>query len=370
MKAGENMANYMKRGNKWQARISWRDSNGKLHQKSKSGFDTKQQARQYAVKLENQKNDGLEILQDPTFSAYYQTWYHTYKENSVSDNTKRHYILVGKLIAKFFKKAKIKKVKRQQYQQFINWYGNNHAPESVKKVRTISRACVKSAVLDGIIFKDFTQNIEMVANTNNEMKVEYLSLSELAKLTQHVLEGRKPIYTSRYMILTAIYTGARLSEIQALTWKDIDKLHRTITINKAWDNLHGGGFTTTKNPSSVRTIRVNNELLNILDELRSNDSTMVFMNNRDYIPTSNAVNKTLRRIMKDCGIKKRDFHFHSLRHSHVAYLLSQGVDLYAISKRLGHSNMMVTGKIYAYLIDEYQAKMDDKIEVKLDKIKG
>jgi len=41
-----------------------------------------------------------------------------------------------------------------------------------------------------------------------------------------------------------------------------------------------------------------------------------------------------------------------------------------ISKRLGHSNMMVTGKIYAYLIDEYQAKMDDKIEVKLDKIKG
>ena len=42
----------MKRGKKWQARITWRDEDGKLHQKSKSGFDTKQQAKQYAAKLE------------------------------------------------------------------------------------------------------------------------------------------------------------------------------------------------------------------------------------------------------------------------------------------------------------------------------
>lgn len=46
------MAYLTKRGKKWQARISWRDAEGKLHQKSKGGFDTKQQARQYAVKLE------------------------------------------------------------------------------------------------------------------------------------------------------------------------------------------------------------------------------------------------------------------------------------------------------------------------------
>lgn len=364
------MANFMKRGKKWQARVSWRDSNGQLHQKSKSGFETKQQARQYAAKLIAQKNDGIEVLEDPTFHDYYIDWYRTYKENSISDNTKRHYKLVGNLIKKFFKKEKIKKIKRQRYQQFINWYGDNHAPESVKKVRTITRACVKSAILDGIIVKDFTQNVEMVADKNHQMQVEYLSLNELAKLTNAVLDGRKSIYTSRYMILTAIYTGARLSELQALTWKDIDLVHRTIRINKAWDNLHGGGFTSTKNESSVRTIRVNRELLDILNELRQNDSTMVFMTHRGEIPTSNAVNKTLKKIMKDNGIEKKDFHFHSLRHSHVAYLLSEGVGLYAISKRLGHSNMMVTGKTYAYLIDEYRAKMDDKIEEKLSKIRG
>lgn len=209
----------------------------------------------------------------------------------------------------------------------------------------------------------------MVANKDNEMQVEYLSLTELKQLTNALMKGCKSIYTGHYMILTAIYTGCRLSELQTLTWRDIDPLHRTISVNKAWDNLHGGGFTTTKNELSVRTIRVNGELIKILNELRDNDSTMVFLNNRGEIPSSNAVNKTLRKVMQEAGIKKQDFHFHSLRHSHVAYLLSQGIDLYAISKRLGHSNMMVTGKVYAYLIDEYKAKMDDKIEQKLSKIR-
>lgn len=69
--------------------------------------------------------------------------------------------------------------------------------------------------------------------------------------------------------------------------------------------------------------------------------------------------------MNDCGLKKQGFHFHSLRHVHVAYLLGKGVDIYAISKRLGHSNITVTLNTYSYLIDEYKAKNDNLIINKL-----
>ena len=92
---------------------------------------------------------------------------------------------------------------------------------------------------------------------------------------------------------------------------------------------------------------------------------MVFQNVLGTIPTSNALNKCLRSIMNDCGIKKQGFHFHSLRHVHVAYLLGKGVDIYAISKRLGHSNITVTLNTYSYLIDEYKAKNDSLIISKL-----
>lgn len=358
----------MKRGKKWQARITWRDDNGKLHQKSKSGFDTKQQAKQYAAKLETQKNEGMEILQDPTFVSYFEQWFKIYKENKISNVTARHYAFTQKLIEKYFNKTKLKKITRIKYQEFINEYGKDHAPETVKKVNTIIRACVKSAIYDGIILKDFTSQVNLVANKNNEMHVEYLSLAEIKKLKNQALEGRTRHFTSRYMILTAIYTGARLGEIQALTWNDIDFVNKTISINKAWDYVNGGKFKPTKNESSNRTIRVNNDLLSVLSELKENNSTMVFLDQYHRIPSSNAVNKTLRTIMEKAGLDKKDFHFHSLRHSHVAYLLSQGIDLYIISKRLGHADTTVTSKVYAYLVDEYQDKSDDKIEKFLQKL--
>ena len=141
-----------------------------------------------------------------------------------------------------------------------------------------------------------------------------------------------------------------------------------ITINKSWDYVDGGKFKPTKSESSNRTIRVNQEFLNIIKELKLNNSTMIFMNQYHRIPSSNAVNKTLRNIMKKAELNKKDFHFHSLRHAHVAYLLSQGADLTIISKRLGHADTTVTSKVYAYLVDEYKDKAENQIEKYLENI--
>lgn len=66
--------------------------------------------------------------------------------------------------------------------------------------------------------------------------------------------------------------------------------------------------------------------------------------------------------MQQLGINKPSYHFHALRYSHVALLLYKGVDIYAISKRLGHSDLTTTTRRYAYLIDELRQKADDDIE--------
>lgn len=362
------MANFMKRGKKWQARITWRDEDGKLHQKSKSGFDTKQQAKQYAAKLEANRLSGGNIEKDPTFSEYFEQWHDVYKKPSISNVTDRHYTFVKNIIDKYFKSKKLKKISRTTYQQFINEYGAEHAPETVKKINTIIKACVKSAVIDGILPKSFAEQVNLVANKDKRMHVEYLNLAEIKKLKKFALRGRSRHFTSRYMILTAIYTGARLGEIQALTWNDINWVKHEITINKSWDYVDGGKFKPTKSESSNRTIRVNQEFLNIIKELKPNNSTMIFMNQYHRIPSSNAVNKTLRNIMKKAELNKKDFHFHSLRHAHVAYLLSQGADLTIISKRLGHADTTVTSKVYAYLVEEYKDKAENQIEKYLENI--
>lgn len=363
------MANYKKRGNGWQARISWYSGDGQRHNKSKAGFPTKLLAKQWATEQEAKLNQGVNIGKEITLVDYYDQWVKTYKEPKVAPITMHLYRLTGNRLKTYFPGVKIKDITRGQYQEFINWYGKDHAPQSVKKLNMAVRGCVRSAILDDYLIKDFTQGVTLTANDSKKVKVDYLNLAEIKQLIEATQAGiTKHRYTSRYMILTAIYTGMRLSEIQALTWKDIDFIHHTISINKSW-NAADRSFKPTKNKSSVRTIKINHKLIALLKQLAvGRQSNLVFMNQYGTVPTSNAVNKTLRSLLEALNIHRSGFHFHSLRHSHVALLLAKDVDIYAISKRLGHSNTATTSQIYAYLIDEYKDQTDNQIVTILDNI--
>lgn len=362
------MARIRKDSGHYLVETSWYDNEGHRHYKSKGGLATKSAARKYAAELDTLKYGSQITDSTMTFDSYFDLWFTTYKKDKVALATEKRYMIYSKMIKNFFKKEKFNQVTRFQYQRFINQFGKTHAPSTVRKMNGAIRECVKSAIIDNIIVKDFTQHIKISGNDDMSLHVEYLSIEEINQLVSALLDGIQSRYTSRYMILMAIFTGARLGEIMALTWHDIDYQNKTISINKSWNYLGGGGFKKTKTPSSVRTIRVNDKLLKRLLDLKSNSTDLVFQNSLGYIPSSNAVNKTLRETMKKCGLQKRDFHFHSLRHSHVAYLLANGIPLYAISKRLGHSNTTITANKYAYLIDELKAKSDSRIAECLDKI--
>ncbi|MEO5283723.1 tyrosine-type recombinase/integrase [Limosilactobacillus allomucosae] len=361
------MANFMKRNGKWQARVSWRDASGKLHQKSKAGFATKAQAKLYATELESELGKGVDVSADPVFADYFEQWYKTYREPHLSPASKAIYTTNIRVVRSYFKSVKIKSITRNFYQQFINAYGKSRAKNTVRRTQTYIRACVRSAMADGIISRDFTHDVKIVYNDSSKRNVEYLSIDELKRLTKVVNDNLSPDNIPAYMILTAIYTGARFSEILGLMWDDVDFENKTIHINKALDYHHGRHtYNPTKTPSSVRTIRVNSKLLNQFKKIPKTSDRLFDVNGTSHFNTH--VNIVLQQYLKQAGVNKPSFHFHSLRHTHVAYLLSQGVDLYAISKRLGHANMSVTSNTYAYFIDEYKRKSDDQIESKLDEI--
>lgn len=52
--------------------------------------------------------------------------------------------------------------------------------------------------------------------------------------------------------------------------------------------------------------------------------------------------------------------FHCARHTHATMMLTLGVDLYTVSKLLGHTNIQTT-QIYAKLVDESKKKAIDLI---------
>jgi integrase len=46
--------------------------------------------------------------------------------------------------------------------------------------------------------------------------------------------------------------------------------------------------------------------------------------------------------------------FHSLRHTHASTLIAAGVDILAISRRLGHGRSSVTLDVYGHLVERHE----------------
>ncbi len=361
------MAYVRQHGDKWQVRMTWIDEDNKRHTKSKS-FISKREAISYGNKLEVLKQNGFASVDSSSyFPDYFWEWFQTYKESSVTERTKRTYEQTYNALKKHFSRTAIEKIDRRRYQQFITKYGSQHAKSTVSKYNSLIHACVKDAIYDGAIQKDFVQNVNLVFDKNKNRSIDYLNIAETKKLTEYLKSTLNHNFTSKFMILLAISSGARLGEIQALTWKDININFRTVSINKSW-NETTKQFKETKNESSIRTIRLSKSILAYLKQLRINQHEQIFENQYHTIPTSSAVNKTLRQSLKECDIDKPSFHFHSLRHTHVAFLLANNIDLYIIAKRLGHSDISTTSRVYSYLIDEYKTRSDNKIESVIDEL--
>ena len=53
---------------------------------------------------------------------------------------------------------------------------------------------------------------------------------------------------------------------------------------------------------------------------------------------------------------------HDLRHSHASLLISLGVNILAIAKRLGHKDATQILETYGHLYPDFQAEIVDKLE--------
>lgn len=367
------MASVKKRVKYWQARISIKDTNENFTTKSKSGFKTKREAELYGAETEIKANRSqLSIVKELPFPDYYLDWFETYKEANVTQRTKATYIQFYNVIKEYFKDTLTSEIDRRAYQTFISTYGKIHAKSTVSKMNSLIHACVKDAIYDGVIIKDFVQNVSLIYDKKRTKAISYLNIKELSFLLELILDTRNPNFTSKYMIYLAAYTGMLLGEIQGLQWQDVNFQFKTISIKRSWNETEKF-YQSTKNESSIRVIRINDSVLTLIKELKDHSvnpskNDAVFINQYETIPTSSSVNKTLKETLKMLNIDRPGFHFHSLRHTHVAYLLSHNIDLYLISKRLGHSDISTTSKVYSYLIDEYKIRGDNEIEGVLNRI--
>lgn len=149
----------------------------------------------------------------------------------------------------------------------------------------------------------------------------------------------------------------RQGEICALEWDDLSLENKTITVNKAVQKIKGEiKINTPKTKSSIRTIRLCDECIRLLSELKANQipkSKYIFPSTvTGEIRDTSAVTRRLHRIQDRAGVPR--IRFHDLRHSFATLSLEQGMDIKTVSHMLGHTDAGFTMNTYMHVTDSMQ----------------
>lgn len=162
---------------------------------------------------------------------------------------------------------------------------------------------------------------------------------------------------------TALFTGARRSEILALTWADVDLERRRITIARRIDR--DGRIGPPKTRHSWRVVPIADTLAGVLTRwrdvcpatdpaVRDRLGALVFANTRGRpINPANLRFRGWLPLMKRAGLVDGDgrplHRIHDLRHAAASVLIDQGLEAKMVQGLLGHSSITVTLDIYGHL---------------------
>ncbi len=214
---------------------------------------------------------------------------------------------------------------------------------SVNRVMsTVKHMFTKAAEWD-MIEETTLKKIRKIKLPKEIGRLRYLSVKEAQELVSVSDEHLQPI------VITALHTGMRKSEILKLKWDNVDMQHGFILLNK------------TKN-GERRELPINKTLRATLNKLprrfvgkdgEKELAAYVFHDPVTLKPYGN-VKRSFNSAVKNAGIT--DFHFHDLRHTYASLAMMSGkIDIATLSKLLGHKSLKQTMK-YAHLAPAHLTK--------------
>jgi integrase len=294
---------------------------------------------------ENQLKQKEELKQSILFEDFWQIFREKYiKINHKLSTQKRDFYRIKNHLMPFFSKKTIGEIRRADILEFIH---------SLEEVKATASKCVR---LLSVAFTQAEFWGYRAENSNpcrgvpkhQDRKVErFLRNEELIKLEQVLLARHGGSKSSPYTLAAIwmlLYTGCRESEVLTLQWKDV--------------HLEDGYIYLPDSKVGVRAIPLNEKSKQILLDLQKKEDNPYVFCGKSPGQHLQETKTTWRKVRELAGIP--DVRLHDLRHSFASFALKKGVDLYTVSKLLGHKNVSTTTR-YAHLELEHLKKATNKV---------
>jgi integrase len=248
--------------------------------------------------------------------------------------------------------------------EFEDELRKSRSPAMVKKILVSLSGILADAQDRGLVAQNVARARRVHKNGNDrrqkrrvEVGRDIPSAAEIRALIPHLGDGLE-----RPLILTAIFTGLRASELRGLTWEDIDLAKSELHVRQRADLFNVIG--PTKSASGRRTVPLLPMVVKALGEWRSaakSTSALVFPNRRGQPLALQTIIRfhwwpaqVRAGLVAGDGAPKYSG-FHALRHFYASWCINRKADgglelpIKVVQGRLGHSSIQMTADRYGHL---------------------
>ncbi|MDF3063256.1 MAG: integrase family protein, partial [Microvirga sp.] len=299
--------------------------------------------------------------------SWYQ-WLSACGASGLERSTTLHYGQhVAEHINPFIGGLKLTQVTTPRVYAFIDELtANGRSPEMVRRaVQSLGRV-FKFAKGRGLAAHNPVAGVELRSSKRGKARAEVPSKDELRAILA-TAQGRW-----RPLIVTALFTGLRASELRGLRWSDLTR--KVLHVRQRADAWKALG--TPKTAAGQRDVPLAPVVINTLREWRlacpRGDLDLVFPTGAGNVEDHpNIVARGWNPVQVAAGVVSVDgrskYNFHVLRHAAASMFIEQGMNPKRIQSVMGHSSIQVTYDVYGFLFadDDADQKAMEAIEARL-----
>ena len=374
------MAKFKQRGKNWSYHIYLGTDplTKKRLEISKGGFKTKKEAQAAARLIELQKDNGTLIKESNlSFETFAKDWLKTYSRSGVKISSVRAREKEMKHFISVWGSYPISKITKKMYEDRLLELNEQYSHNYVGGIHACGRMIFRKAKTQGLIKMNPTEDFQLPKKQQSiedlEQEQEKILFLEKEELAHFLKLAQSDGLEMDHLVFTVLaYTGLRIGELLALKWTDFNDKLGTIRITKTLYNPNNHvqkyQLLTPKTTGSVRTIRIDETIVNLLkkhkiyqneiklkNRLVYQDSAFIFAREDGHPQLRKVIETRLKRLLKKTGIEK-NVTPHSFRHTHTSLLIEAGVGIKEIQQRLGHSDINTTMNIYAHMTTNMEEK--------------
>jgi integrase len=343
--------------------VDYVDQSGQRRNKN---FDRKRDAEAYEATVRVNVARGIHSHSRTTIAAAGQQWLDDADgrlERATVESYRQH---LRDHIVPYIGTVKIADLTVPLVREFIDRLrADQRSPAMIKRVISDLGGILGDAQERGLIAHNVVRSLSRKKHHQVERRqhsalkvgVDIPSPAEIRAILGH-LQGRW-----RPLLLTAIFTGLRASELRGLRWADVDLKQAQVRVHQRADRFNAIG--QPKSVTSQRAVPLPPIVVSTLREWKlacpKGELDLVFPNGRGRVESrANIVNRAFGPVQIAAGVVTKNGRpkyggLHVLRHFYASWCINRRVDgglelpLKVVQHRLGHSSIRMTSDRYGHL---------------------